>query len=57
MYVRTDLTAEDIASIDDAGRKGARRLTARTVVHRVALVALAAAVGFGVAGFLGVDMI
>lgn len=57
MYVRTDLTAEDIASIDDAGRKGARRLTARTVVHRVALVALAAAVGFGVAGFLGVDII
>lgn len=57
MYVRTDLTAEDIASIDDAGRKGARRLTARTAVHRVALVALAAAVGFGVAGFLGVDII
>ncbi|KAI1798298.1 Aldo/keto reductase [Ganoderma leucocontextum] len=52
-----DLTAEDIASIDDAGRKGARRLTARTVVRRAALVALAAAVGFGVAGFLGIDII
>ena len=51
------LTVEDIESIDEAGKKGARKLTVRTFVHRLAFVALAAAVGFGVASFLGIDVL
>ncbi|KAJ8487792.1 hypothetical protein ONZ51_g3947 [Trametes cubensis] len=51
------LTADDVAAIDAAGAKGARRQKVRAFVSRVAVVALAAAVGFGVCGYLGIDLI
>ncbi|EJF63952.1 Aldo/keto reductase [Dichomitus squalens LYAD-421 SS1] len=51
------LTVEDIESIDEAGKKGAKGLAVRTFVRRAAVVALAAAVGFGVASFLGIDIL
>ncbi|KAI0330641.1 Aldo/keto reductase [Cubamyces sp. BRFM 1775] len=51
------LTADDVAAIDAAGAKGARRQKVRAFVNRVAVVALAAAVGFGVCGYLGIDLI
>ncbi|KAI0635100.1 Aldo/keto reductase [Trametes polyzona] len=52
-----ELTPADIASIDVAGAQGAHQQTVRAIVNRVAVVALAAAVGFGLCGYLGIDLI
>ncbi|KAH9919462.1 Aldo/keto reductase [Epithele typhae] len=51
------LTVEDIEAIDEAGAKGMRQMSARTFVRRVAVVALAAAAGFGACSFLGIDLL
>lgn len=34
-----------------------RQMTVRSFVRRAAVVALAAAVGFGICGFLGIDVL
>ena len=51
------LTDDDVAAIDDAGAKGMHKQTAKTFVRRAAVVTLAAAVGLGVCGFLGIDVL
>ncbi|KAI0674234.1 Aldo/keto reductase [Trametes maxima] len=52
-----ELTVADIAAIDAAGAKGARQQTVRAFVKRAAVAGLAAAVAFGVCGYLGIDLI
>ncbi|KAI0646243.1 Aldo/keto reductase [Trametes meyenii] len=52
-----ELTTADVAAIDAAGAKGARQQTVRAFVKRAAVAGLAAAVAFGVCGYLGIDLI
>ncbi|KAI0360739.1 Aldo/keto reductase [Trametes cingulata] len=52
-----ELTTADVAAIDAAGAIGARRQAVRTFVNRVAVVALGAAVAFGMCGYMGIDLI
>lgn len=52
-----ELTPADIVAIDVAGAAGARQLTVRTFVNRVAAVTLATALAFAVCGYMGVDLI
>lgn len=54
---RPDLTDDDITSIDEAGAKSMRQQTVRNFVRRAAVVALVGAVGFGVCGLLGIDIL
>ncbi|KAL1941679.1 hypothetical protein VTO73DRAFT_7118 [Trametes versicolor] len=52
-----ELTPADIVAIDVAGAAGAKQLTVRTFVNRVAAVTLATALAFAVCGYMGVDLI
>lgn len=52
----TELTADDIATIDAAGAKGAKRLAARTFIKRAVAVGLIGGAVFGICGYLGIDI-
>lgn len=51
-----ELTADDIATIDAAGAKGAKRLAARTFIKRAVVVGLVGGAVFGICGYLGIDI-
>ncbi|KAI0071306.1 Aldo/keto reductase [Panus rudis PR-1116 ss-1] len=51
-----DLTKEDIEKIDGAGAQGERRLTARTVIRRIAVAGLIAAAVLRICSYLGIGL-
>ncbi|KAH9476055.1 NAD/NADP-dependent indole-3-acetaldehyde reductase [Psilocybe cubensis] len=51
------LTDDEIKAIDDAGAKGTRIFTARTIVRRTAAVLFAGAIALGVCSYLGIDVV
>ncbi|KAK7691553.1 hypothetical protein QCA50_004952 [Cerrena zonata] len=52
-----ELTKEDINNIDNAGAAGARRLTARTVIRRLVVVAALGAVALGTCSYMGINIL